>query len=40
MKKLVTDELWAAIEPQLPERSKGCGIKAGGGGLLWTTERR
>ena len=30
MKKLVTDELWAAIEPLLPERSSGRGTRAGG----------
>ena len=30
MKKLVTDELWAAIEPLLPERTSGRGTKAGG----------
>ncbi len=30
MKKLVTDELWEAIEPLLPERASGRGTKAGG----------
>ena len=30
MKKLVTDELWAAIEPLLPERTSRRGTKVGG----------